>query len=219
MTFVDSYLSRLPVQRATSPVAIIIHQTGETDLDKIIKYYTTNTSRIAPHYMVEWHGSVRRFVPEERRANHCAMPSEEAKLYAKGYDVWSRWLWDHKSNRPMPASGEQPNYAAWKKQWHDRGRQSPLELVTRDNPNGLSIGIEVQRPLYLTDKFFSSEQYEVLSQLVSDTCRRHGIPVARDRVLTHSDVCPLRRTNNKGPNDPPLSFDYNLLWSGMRGTS
>lgn len=215
MIVVDSLLALMPTKRATPVAAVILHQTGETDLDKIIRYYTSNADRIAPHYMVEVHGSVRRFVTEDRIAYHAKIDPQEAQLYSRGYQEWSTWEWSN--GKPEPRGLELSNYVQWREQWRRRGYQSPLDLVTRSRPNALSVGIEIQKPLYPTKKFFEAPQYKAAAELVFEVCKRHKLPVDREHVLIHYDVSPMRRSNKQGSWDPPSSFDYNLLWDEMRG--
>lgn len=217
MDFVDSFLPSPPPQRITPPLAIILHQTGDTDLDKIIKYYTTNDQHVAPHFMIETTGSIRRFVPEDRIAYHAKIDHAEAQLYRLGFNTWAQWVWDEKKGEPVHVNElPQPNYNMWRDRWLSRGFQSPLELVTQDRPNAISLGIEIQNPGAKLPEFFYPEQYAAASALVAELCGRWRIPCDRDHILVHSDTSPMRRCSKAGPWDPPASFSFNRLWDGMR---
>jgi hypothetical protein len=139
----------------------------------------------------------------------------EAPLYLKGYATWSRYLWDHDNERPAETKAECSNYGAWRETWRIRGIQSPLELIAGARPNFTSIGIECQSPMERLPQVFTDAQYESLSELLGDIWFRHKVPLARDRVLTHSDCSPLRRSNAHGPNDPGPGFNWARLWNRL----
>ena len=110
---IDSLLPHLPPERATDPVCVVLHQTGQTDLDALIRYYQHGP--IAPHYLVEVTGEVRRFVPETHVAYHAKMDVHEARLYQRGYEEWSQWAWEN--DQPVHKGVELARYVAWREQW------------------------------------------------------------------------------------------------------
>jgi hypothetical protein len=217
LAILDTLLPSLPPLRYSAPVAFELHQTGETDLDKILHYYTTNGKRIAPHYFIETIGTTRRLVPENHIANHSALYDAELQLYRRGYHEWSHWLWN--DGQPKRLDLEQPNYAAWRDQWLHRGLQSPLDLVTGLHPNSRTIGIEFQKPKYPRAQFLEPEQYEAGARLIDDVATRQHIAVDREHVLQHYDVSPLRRSTDHGSYDLPSSFSFNALWDLLRPPS
>ncbi len=193
--------------------AVILHDTGEADLDKILKFYTAPDG-LGPHYFIEVTGTIRRLVDEDHIAYHAKIEESEARLYMAGYSNWCKWSWG--SEGPFCVGAEMSNYAAWKEQWMSHGYRSPLDLVTRDHPNSCSIGIELQHPSEPTPLWFTPEQYAAAGELIADICKRRSLVVSRETVLTHADVSPMRRCNSHGPWDPPGSFSFNELWDAMR---
>jgi len=143
------------------------------------------------------------------------MEDAEVRLYRQGYQVWSEWIWN--SGNPKHLGHEFTGYRYWRDEWRGRGINSPLDLVTKDRPNHRSIGIEIQSPPdeLRTAQIFTDEQYNVLSELVSDVCKRNRIPVRREFVLGHQDVTPLRRCNARGGYDPGVNFSFNRLWDAI----
>lgn len=219
MKFIDTPTRHTLPKRLKPPAAIVLHTTGETDLDKIVDWYTdklgNNTDAVAPHYMISVLGSVRRIVPEDRVAYHCKIAPEEAYLYRLGYDVWSTWLW--REGRPPVRSGQEySGYVQWRDNWRARGLQSPLELVTGARPNTASVGIEIQQPVSPSPDVFTDEQYDALAELLVDLWVRLRIPLDREHVLGHYDCSPMRRCDKRGSTDPGRNFNYPRLWDLVR---
>jgi N-acetyl-anhydromuramyl-L-alanine amidase AmpD len=208
-------------ERQTPPVCVIVHATGETDLDRCLDWYTdargSNTDGIAPHYLVTATGSIRRIVDEGRVARHAAMRAAEAAAYRQGWETWSRCVWSP-DDRVVDLGVEQPRYRLWRETWRRTvALQSPLELVSGDSPNRRSIGIEVQsleRPP--RGDVFEPQQYQALAALLADVCKRWRIPLDREHVLGHYDVSPLRRANAGGSFDPGERFNWSRLWDLCR---
>lgn len=200
------------LQRRIAPiVAVIVHQTGQTDLDACLRWYTSENGE-QPHYLVTASGLIHRFTGENRVAWHCAIKPDEKRLYAVGWAKWSRWIWPPGTNEPVEVGGEFAGYRSWRDRWRDR-IESPLELPTGHAPNFLSIGIEVQSLVKPTSEVFNADQYTALGELVRVVAKRNGVPLDRDHVLGHQDVCPMRRTNPRGGTDPGDRFNWDRLWT------
>jgi N-acetyl-anhydromuramyl-L-alanine amidase AmpD len=188
--------------------AIVIHASGETDLDKCLDWYTdakgSNTKAIAPHYLVTATGTIRRIVDEKRVAYHAGLDPAEVALYRKGWATWSRFEW--RGRGPVDAGGEFAGYATWRRTWPRL--DSPLELITGAKPNATSIGIEVQSLSKPTAEVFAPEQYIALIELLDGLCARHKVARDRAHILGHYDVSPLRRSRSTGSFDPGEHFDW-----------
>ncbi|MBR7165823.1 MAG: N-acetylmuramoyl-L-alanine amidase [Clostridia bacterium] len=101
----------------------------------------------------------------------------------------------------------------------------------RDDPlyenrmNWYAIGIEIaamgskeDMSLYLTPEEydgipssqigFTDAQYSALSQLVSDICLRHGIPMDREHIIGHEEYSPTK-------NDPGELFSWDRLMASL----
>jgi N-acetyl-anhydromuramyl-L-alanine amidase AmpD len=107
-------------------------------------------------------------------------------------------------------------YRFWRDTWRAAGLQSPLELVTGDHPNGVSVGIELQEPDSPLPDSFTDAQYTALAQLLLDVGQRQGVPLDRRHVLAHQDVSPMRRSTAAGGWDPGMAFKWNRLWDLVR---
>jgi N-acetyl-anhydromuramyl-L-alanine amidase AmpD len=201
-----------PTRRAlpwrTGPVrAVVIHATGETDLDRCIAWYT-NPSGLQPHYFITATGTIRRIVDEKRIAYHAAIERAEAELYRAGWSTWSRHVW--RDRAPVDIGVEFSGYSSWREQWRSGAGalESPLDLVTGEKPNAVSLGIEVQSLEKPTPQLFAPEQYIALLELLDDVCARHKIPRDRRHILGHYDVSPMRRSTVRGSFDPGERFDW-----------
>ncbi len=218
MNLIETPTRHKMYERKKRAVAVILHTTGETDLDKILDWYTdergNNDKGVAPHYMVETVGTVRRIVPDDRVAYHCKIEPGEAYLYGLGYRAWSTWVW--KNEQPVRIGSEYSGYHQWRDMWHVRGLESPLDLVTGRTPNALSIGIELQQPVSPGSDVFTDEQYEALSELLVDLWTRLGISLDREHVLGHYDCSPMRRSGPEGSRDPGRNFNYLRVWDAVQ---
>lgn len=208
------YLIDFPTKRKlptrSSPIrAVVLHTTGETDLDKILDFYTSPTG-FQPHYLIETHGTVRRTAAETLVAYHAAHHAAERAAYERGFSYWSNIDWDEKKNAPVNYGKFFPGYTVWNTRWRSQGLESPLDLITGGSPNSVSIGIELQQPDYPTPTIFTEEQYQALDELLADVTARHRIPRDRKHILGHYDVGPMRRTTAKTPGgwDPGGKFNW-----------
>lgn len=204
-------LTKRPLPTRTLAIgSVIVHTTGDQDLDKILRWYES-VDGLQPHYVIDTTGVIRRIVFENFIAYHAKIDPAEARLYQQGYGEWSTWIW--KDERPLHIGGEFSGYRTWRDQWRNRF-QSPLDLITGSHPNGSSIGVELQA----TDRpgAFTDAQYAALAGLLEDIHERVGVPLDRDHVLGHSDVSPMRRSNSAGGWDPGVSFDWNHLWDLLK---
>lgn len=192
--------------------AVVLHTTGETDLDKILKFYTSPDG-YQPHYMIETIGTIRRIVAEELVAYHAAHHPAEAAAYAKGWSYWSTCKWDSNKDQAVAYGKFFPGYTGWSTQWHAKGLSNPTDLVTGAHPNLVSIGIELQQPTDPSPDIFTDEQYAALSALLSDINTRRRVPLKRENVLGHYDVGPMRRTTEKSLSgwDPGGSFNWTRI--------
>lgn len=196
--------------------AIVVHTTGQTDLDKILEYYSGSDDKVNPHCLIETTGLVRRFADEEAIAYHCKLYPEERAAYGHGYSHWSRCLWDDEKKAVIVTGDEQPNYAQWKASWPTL--RSPLEHPTGSYPNQVSVGVELLQPLptQVTPDIFLDAQYEALALLIHDICQRLEVPVERRNILGHYDVSPLRRSDKNGGWDPGAKFNWKRLFALLR---
>ncbi len=216
MNLVETPTRRKLPRRIAPIVAIVVHQTGQTDLAKCLAWYTAEAGE-GPHYLVTAAGVVHRFTGENRVAWHAAIKPDEQRLYRQGWATWSRWIWPSGTNEPVEVAGEFAGYRSWRERWRPR-IESPLDLPTGKAPNYLSIGIEVQSLEKPTATVFNPVQYTALGELIRVVAMRNGVPIDRDHILGHQDVCPLRRTNPRGGTDPGDRFDWDHLWSLVRGS-
>lgn len=202
-------------QRSMPIIGHVIHTTGDTDLDKILRWYE-GPNGLQPHYMIALDGVIRRFVFDDHIAWHCKIEPLEARLYQRGYAEWSCWNWPLGKDAPVHVGQEFAGYRMWRETWGSRF-QSPLEMVTGDHPNSLTIGIELQQPEKPTADIFTDVQYDRLAALLVDSSARNPrATLDREHVLGHGDVSPMRRTVEAGPWDPGRSFNWNRLWDLVR---
>jgi N-acetyl-anhydromuramyl-L-alanine amidase AmpD len=210
LNLIDTPTKRVLSVRPGKPRAVIVHGTGETDLDKLIAYYSS-ADGLGPHYLVEPGGTVRQFARETLTAYHCKIDPAEARLYQQGYAEWSCWTW--RKDQPFHVGEEFTGYRTWRDTWRNgKGLQSPLDLVTGAHPNSASIGIELQSLLHPTDAVFTREQYQALAELLTEVSDRHGILLSRDHLLGHYDCSPMRRSTGQGGYDPGEKFNWLYLY-------
>jgi N-acetyl-anhydromuramyl-L-alanine amidase AmpD len=219
MNLIDFPTKRQLPRRVLPISAVIIHTTGDTDLDAILRFYSS-ADGYQPHYMIETIGTVRRMVSEDHVAYHAAIYATEAAAYQQGFAHWSTLTWDDSTKQPKAFGGSYPGYATWKATWLNGSTSSPLDLITRGHPNAVSIGIELQQPTddQLTPDIFTSAQYEALAELLVDVCGRNHVPLDRRHLLGHYDVSPMRRSTTHGGWDPGEHFNWNRLLSQLHVT-
>jgi len=194
-----------PHQTRKLPVkAIVVHATGTTDLDKIVKYYKTSSSGIGPHYVIDVDGNVLQFAEEAEIAYHCGRQATHDEAYALGWVHWCRVV-KGKGISPDPFEG----YTSWRASWPTI--TSPLDLMTGTHPNGVSVGIECQSPKHRLPDVFTDAQYLTLWALIAEVAERHGIPVDREHILGHSDVDPIGRCDERGSWDPGEGFRWDRV--------
>lgn len=208
LRFVDRPTARTLPPRPGKPVAIVVHTTGDTDLDKILRFYT-GSDGLGPHYCIALDGTIYRIAAEDRVAWHAATTADERAAYAQGWQHWRSHAW--KDGAPVDTGGELPNYRAWRDTWLAT-TQSPLDLVTGAHPNYASVGIELQQPEKPGPAIFGDVQYEALAELALDVGERNGITLDRRHVLGHYDVSPMQRSTARGGWDPGDAFAWGKLW-------
>lgn len=202
-------------------VAVIVHATGDTDLDEVASYYLKPKKagyRIGPHYLIDTAGAVYQFTPEDCVAYHAGYQGDgddnDGALYKQGWAVWSRRI----KKAPWIVQGEFSGYAWWRERWPGLesptglwvdGRQVSPGLVCGEHPNGSTVGIECLSPKHRLPEVFTDAQYASLSTLVREIAGRHGFPVDKDRIIGHEDVGPIARCDEKGGWDPGLSRGFN----------
>jgi len=207
-------LTQRQLPKRTQPIqAAIVHTTGDTDLAKAMRFYGAPDG-LQPHYVIDVAGVIYRIAWDHQVAWHCKIDPAEARLYQLGYGEWSTWTW--RDDRPVHLGNEFPGYRFWRAQWV--GLQSPLELVTADHPNSVSLGIELQQPARPTADIFTDAQYEALAQLLVDIHEREGVVLDRWHLLGHQDCSPMRRSNAAGGWDPGQAFNWNRAWD-LLGTT
>jgi N-acetyl-anhydromuramyl-L-alanine amidase AmpD len=209
---IGSLTARQLPQRGGPIKAIIVHTTGDTDFNKIMTWYRSRDG-LQPHYMIDHEGTIRRLVLEDYIAWHCKIEPLEARLYQRGYGEWSEWHWPLGGFAPKHVGAEFIGYRSWRETWGSR-YQSPLELVTGDHPNTVSVGIELQSTGTLGA--FTDAQYVSLAALVQDIHDRQGVALDREHVLGHQDCSPMRRSTAMGGWDPGDRFDWLRLWDLVR---
>lgn len=203
-------------ERTRPIVAIIGHTTGDQDLDKILHWYDSPDG-LQPHYVIGVDGTIYRIAWEDHVAWHAKIDPLEARLYQRGYQEWSRWNWPLGGAAPQHlGADEYPGYRFWRTKWREgRGYQSPLDLITGDHPNSVSVGVELQA----TNKpgVFTDAQYDRFAALCVDIATRNQLQLDATTLLGHSDVSPMRRSNAAGGWDPGELFDWNHVWDLIRG--
>lgn len=210
---IDYPTRRILPARAAKPKAFVVHTTGETDLDKILRFYTDEDG-FQPHMLIEVSGVRRRIVPADHIAYHCKIDPAEARLYQRGYSEWCEWVW--KNDQPVHMGTEFTGYRAWRDTWRTQGLSSPLDLITGAHPNAVSFGIELQAPSTPGPDIFTDDQYRSLAEALGDEGERYGIPLDRKHVLGHYDCSPMRRSTAKGGWDPGDAFKWNRIWDLVR---
>ena len=199
-------------------VCHIIHTTGDTDHDKIVRYYQadgTNHQGIGPHYYIAYDGTIYQFVPESEVAYHAGYTGDgddnQKAIYEKGREVWTRRI----NEAPWILKTPFVGYNTWFQRWGDE-HQSPLTLVTAGAPNDSSIGIEIQEPEHRQPEKFFDAQYISLIELLKTSAARNGLLLDRKHVLGHYDVNPIVRAGKDGDRDPGEAFNWQRVLSTLR---
>ena len=208
MNIIDHTKARTTPARYKDPFQIIIHNTGDTDAAKIIKYYTTPKS-LCPHYVVDPSGTIHRIVPETNVAWHIAYNDAVAALYDKGVNVWKRW---RKRNGALEETASDTYYDSWFARWPN---VSDPRSIAGPKPNYSSVGIELVALRKPTERVFTDEQYIALQELIAAISVSCRIPIARQSVFGHSDADPISRFNNRGSWDPGAAFDWNAIYAAF----
>jgi N-acetyl-anhydromuramyl-L-alanine amidase AmpD len=216
MQIIDTPSRRVLPSRDSAPVAFVLHNSGEQDLDKCLAWYTA-THGEGPHWFITVGGIVHYIVDEGRIAWHTKIEHEEGSIYAQGWATWSACEWVNGAALQR-SGGELARYREWRDTWHVRGLESPLELVTGWHPNGRSIGIELQNPpaWARTKDLYTDDQYRALGELLADRAPVWHLPLRRDTVLGHYDVSPMRRSDSSGNWDPGALFKWGRVWDLLR---
>jgi N-acetyl-anhydromuramyl-L-alanine amidase AmpD len=189
-------------ERPGDVVAIVVHTTGggpvkrfknaaerkkfkyKTPFDAALRIYRELMFE-GPHYLVgQGDGEIAQLAPETLSAWHVG----QAGGHLYDLDQWST-----------------PDVRWWKDRWGTL--ESPRGLAngrlwSHDSVNANTIGIEVvpheARPL----GSWGDAAWANLVTLVQDVADRHGVPIDRAHIITHSDAHPLRRSASNKPWDP-----------------
>lgn len=196
-------------ERGYPAVFAVVHATGDTCLDDIVRFYVESGQGVAPHYVIDYGGEVHQFVAEGRIAYHVGYGPEEADLFRAGWEVWSRRL----KAAPWKVDAPAPRYATWRARWPDA--DSPRDLAPGPDlaTNHRSVGIELRSPEHRQPAAFFPAQYAALAAVLRDVAGRHGFPLDRAHVLGHYDCNPISRGDARGDYDPGEAFD----WPGLLG--
>lgn len=208
---IGALTKRVLPERTRKIAAIILHTTGDQNLDKILRWYDSPDG-LQPHYVIACDGTIYRIAWEDHVAWHAKIDALEARLYQQGYQNWSRWNWPIGADAPKHLGEDEfAGYRSWRTRWREgKGYQSPLDLVTGDHPNSVSVGIELQATA--KPGAFTDVQYATMAALVVDVGQRNGLSLDASSVLAHQDVSPMRRSSLSGGWDPGDLFDWNRTW-------
>lgn len=207
LQFTDKPTARSLPARSSKPTGILLHTTGDPELDKILRFYDAPDG-FQPTYVVDYDGTLYRIAPEDRITWHAATTPAERALYSQGWEVWRRYTW--RNGVAMKLPDVNPAFTSWEKRWRP-GVESPLDLVPGAHPNLTTIGIEFRQPVQPGPAIFTDAQYAAGQQLVADVACRYGIALDQAHVLGHQDVSPLQRYNGHGGWDPGDAFDCSRI--------
>lgn len=208
-------LTERVLPKRTKPIrAVVVHTTGETDRERVWRYYASDDGK-QPHYWIDLDGAVRRFVHDDHVAYHVGIKDARARLYQLGWSTWREWTWDRAKEDLKHTGGEFTGYREWRCDFLERGYQSPLDLVTGAHPNSVSIGIELQQPKNPGPAIFSDAQYDSLVSLLLFIRGQHGVPLDKDHVLSHYACDPMNRCDAQGSTDPGRRFVWDRVWDGI----
>lgn len=169
---------------------------GDADpFDTAVRVYT-KIMVDSGHYVVGQRlGQIAQVVPESHVARHVGSagsvpylrtspwyPGREAARYAWWHDRWQGY--------------DSPRDLAGGHLW-DVGQAVPGRIA-KASCNAQTIALEVVPPLEGATREWSPECWQNIANLIPDITDRHGLPLARSYVVTHSDAHPLSRTTPKG---------------------
>lgn len=189
-----------------NPNCFIIHTTGTTNEKGAINYYRTSKDGIAPHFMINTEGKIYQFVDLKCCAHHAGISFKLKELYKKGFNIWSQYYEEDNVLQKTTKSNER--YNLWKMRWN---LESPLKLITKEDPNDLSIGIECLEPKKSQKDKFTDAQYISLNLIIKEIAPQYNIPISRNSILGHYDVNPLVRSSLKGDRDPGYNFNWDRI--------
>jgi hypothetical protein len=202
--FVESLGSRTGTykQRAKA-LAIVIHTTGSGPVVRwrkeqgkpgkeqatpfLTAVHRTYRAIMAagPHYVVGQAGECVQVCAERLAAWHVG--SDDSAAYVRPQWLEARYEW-------------------WAERWPELTSPTQLadgRLWAGGSCNINTIGIEVVPPAADVRASWSQACWTRLERLVRDIASRHGIPMRREYIVTHSDAHPVARTDNRGePWDP-----------------
>jgi len=202
-------------ERPMPPAATVFHTTGSGPISRFIRegkrkgddspfetavrIYATIMQDSA-HYVVGQLGQCVQVVPEALSARHVGGSGNA--VYARPRARWMtaglRW---------------------WGERWPELESPHALAggLLWRDGScNRSSIGVEVVPPLAGARGPWSPECWATLARLTLDIADRHGIPVDREHVVTHSDAHPASRSARGAPWDPgPAAWSWERMRSAI----
>ena len=204
MNFIEHKHNRILPRRINNATHIILHATGETNLDAIIRFYCS-PGAVCPHYIISYNGDIHAIISEDSIAWHTAYSTAHTELYKLGFSEWSKW---RIKSGALEKSAKSDFYAQWHARWPDI--DDPRNLCS-SKPNFSSIGIEMQSLENPTDKIFTPQQYATLTHLLKSISLRRFINLNKNSVLGHSDVDPISRFNW----DPGSKFDWNFVYSSF----
>ena len=147
-----------------------------------VDWYRSSGHPYFGHYLVDWVGEVWELAPPDRRVMHSGSLAAEYR--------WRDWRTMAAPDGTWVKHGRDPDvvYDWWLARWPDF--RSPLGLATGPHPNSCSVGIDL---LPTMTGGYTGPQLAALPVLIRQIARRAGFPVARCRVLGHSDIDPARR--------------------------
>ena len=207
---VNAHTRRQLPRRVEKITTVVVHATGETDLEKILRWYRDHKEGCGPHYFIAVDGRVFQHADENEIAWHCKIDEATAELYRLGYAHWSRFLWAGEDAPPRDTGIEQPRYARWKNTWAPLGVTSPLGVAGR-SPNYRSVGIELQSSEVAIADGYTDAQYASLTDLLALLCMKRKLHISRSTVVGHEDCDPIRRHY-----DPGVRFRWNRVFDTLR---
>lgn len=148
------------------------------------------------HYLVGAEGECIQLVPEQLAAQHVG--GAGSNLYRLPAFAWAK-----------------KEHAWWRTRWP--GLSSPRALAggrlwAGGSCNANTIGIEVSPDRDNPEGPWSDAAWDKLAALVEDIAHRHGIPIEREFIVTHSDAHPRSRTVRSQASDPsPAQWAWDQL--------
>jgi len=194
--------------RSRVPAAVVIHTTGSGPVQRVsasrfaawrakwpkyaedpfdaARWIFQYAMKSGPHYLVAQSGRCLQLAREKSVAWHVG--SRGGRWYRL-----PRGMWHNKNTR-------------W---WKDRFPKidSPYKLAggklwLGGSCNANTIGIEVVPPIGNPRGKWSSACWDTVTLLTTDLCVRYDIPMAKNRILSHSDCHPRSRSARGQPWDP-----------------